>query len=125
MDRRSSILLIAGGAVLLAALLAPGAGRGSGVELARGSGDKVRLTLERWKPGNHWSTSTDVPFAPDPNFVAELNQQTRLRCPTDEQLFSMLLMDVGFQFARGVRDAGLHASTGQLIHMRIHGLTTD
>ena len=63
-------------------------------------------------------------FPPDPDFVAEL-KKLGYEAPTDEQLFSMLLMDVGVEFARSVRDAGLHASTGQLIEMRIHGLTTE
>jgi hypothetical protein len=169
MERRGAILLIASGAILLAAFLAPGQDGRQEWKLAPESGDQVRFTLERWKPGNHWSTTTDVPFdrfrslspnifstggaakfeyvqdagrivcegkfswgrgagtftfTPDPDFVGEL-KKLGYEVPTDEQLFSMLLMNVGVEFARNVRDAGLHASTGQLIDMRIHGLTTD
>ena len=169
MERRLSILLIAGGTILLAALLALGQEGRQEWKLARASGDKVRLTLEQWKPGNHASTSTDVPFdrfrclppsifssggpakfeyvqdagrvicegsfsrgqgagtftfAPDPDFVTDL-KKLGYDVPTAEQLFSMLLMNVGVEFARSVRDAGLHASTGQLIDMRIHGLSSD
>jgi hypothetical protein len=169
MDRRSSIVMIACGTVLLAALLAPGQDGRQEWKLSRDSGDKVRLTIERWKPGNHWSTTTDVAldrfrglspalferggaarfeyvqdagrlicegnfswgrgsgtftFVPEPAFVADL-KKLGYDAPTDEQLLSMVLMDVGIDFARSVRDAGLHASTGQLVEMRIHGLTAD
>jgi hypothetical protein len=168
-DRRTSILLIAVGGVLLAGLLAPGQDTRQEWKLSRGSGDRVRLTLERWQPGSHSSTSTDVPlerfrsfspnlfssggpasfeyvqdagrlicqgnfswgrgsgtftFAPDPDFVTQL-KKLGYDAPGDEQLFSMLLMDVGVEFARSIRDAGLNASTKQLIELRIHGVTTD
>jgi hypothetical protein len=33
--------------------------------------------------------------------------------------------DVSLQFARGLRDAGLHPTTGQLIDMRIHGVDSE
>jgi hypothetical protein len=169
MERRSSILLIAGGTILLAALLAPGQDGRQQWKLSRGSGDRVQFTIERWQPGNRWSTSTDVAFdrfrglsstafsrggpakfeyvqdagrlicqgdfswgrgsgtftfAPDPGFVAEL-KKLGYDAPTQEQLFSMVLMDVGVEFARSVQDAGLHADTRQLIDLRVHGVTTD
>ena len=169
MDRKTSILMIGGGAILLAALIAHGQDGRREWQISRERGDQVRLIIERWKPGSHWSTSTDVPrnrfrglapalferggparfeyvqdagrllcegsfafgrgsgtftFVPEPDFTAEL-KKLGYDAPTDEQLFSMLLMGVGIDFARAVRDAGLHAGTNQLIDMRIHGLTAD
>jgi hypothetical protein len=43
--------------------------------------------------------------------------------PNEAQSFSMLLMHLTLDFARGVRDAGVTASTAQLIELRIHGIT--
>jgi hypothetical protein len=45
--------------------------------------------------------------------------------PADDQLFPMLIADVTLEFARGVKDAGLQASSKQLLEMRIHGVTLD
>ncbi len=169
MDRKTSGMLVVGGAVLLAALLATGQDVRQEWKLSRGSGDRVRFSIERWKPGSHSSTSTDVPldrfrgfspalferggaakfeyvqdagrllcqgsfswgsgsgtftFAPEPDFVAAL-QKLGYATPDEDQIFSMMLMGVGIDFARSVRDAGLHATTEQLLQLRIHGLTAE
>ena len=173
MDNRTSSAIILGGA-LLAVLIATGQDSliTTRQEWKLKSSDApgmVHFTVERWKPGDHWSTSTDVRFAnfrglsretierggpakfeyvqdagrllcqgdfswsrgsgtfrfePDPRFAAEL-KALGYDAPDDEQLFSMLLTDVSLEFARGARDAVLHASTKQLIELRIHGVSLD
>lgn len=60
-------------------------------------------------------------FVPDHAFVAAL-QQMGYDAPDDEQLFSMLTMDIGREFAREIHDAGLHASTRDLIQLKTHGV---
>ena len=63
-------------------------------------------------------------FAADPAFVSAL-QQMGYDTPDDDQLFSMLMMDINREFAREIRDAGLRASSQDLIALRIHGITLD
>jgi hypothetical protein len=63
-------------------------------------------------------------FEPDPQFAAEL-KNLGYTAPNEDQIFTMLMTDVSLRFARGVRDAGLHATTGQLIDLRIHGVNLD
>ena len=63
-------------------------------------------------------------FAPDRAFASSL-QQMGYDTPDDEQLFSMLMMDINRDFAREIRDAGLRASVNDLIQLRIHGVTLD
>jgi hypothetical protein len=58
----------------------------------------------------------------DPRFAARL-AELGYDGPTDEQTWAMLLARVSLEFARGVRDAGLRASTGQLIDLRMQGVT--
>jgi hypothetical protein len=60
-------------------------------------------------------------FVTDHAFVAAL-QQMGYDAPDDEQLFSMLMMDINREFARDVRDAGLHASTRDLVQLKMHGV---
>lgn len=70
-----------------------------------------------------WSRgSGSFTFAPNPGFVAEL-EKLGYSAPTDDQIFSMMMSNVSLEFARGVRDAGLNASSGQLIELRIHDVT--
>ena len=45
--------------------------------------------------------------------------------PDDEQLFSMLMMDINREFAREIHDSGLRASSQDLIGLKIHGVTLD
>jgi hypothetical protein len=45
--------------------------------------------------------------------------------PTDEQMFSMAMHDVSLAFARKAVDAGLQASTKELIEMRVHGIDEE
>ena len=59
---------------------------------------------------------------PNPKFSAAL-VELGYAAPTESQTFSLLLNHVTLDFARGVRDAGLRASTGQLIELRNHGIT--
>jgi hypothetical protein len=63
-------------------------------------------------------------FAADQAFVAAL-QQLGYDAPDDDQLFSMLMMDINREFAREVRDAGLRASSQDLISLKMHGVTLD
>ena len=45
--------------------------------------------------------------------------------PDDDQLFSMMMHDVSLEFARKAAEAGLRASTEELIRMRSHGVSDD
>ncbi len=63
-------------------------------------------------------------FTPDPAFVSALRQMG-YDAPDDEQLFSMLMMDINREFAREIHDAGLHASINDLLQLRMHGITLD
>ncbi|MBZ5632738.1 MAG: hypothetical protein LAO55_06355 [Acidobacteriia bacterium] len=63
-------------------------------------------------------------FVADRAFVSTL-QQMGYDTPDDDQLFSMLMMDIDRAFARGIRDAGLRASSRDLIGLKIHGVTLD
>jgi len=61
-------------------------------------------------------------FQPNPKFIGGLTQ-LGYEVPNEDQSFSLLLMHVTLDFARGVRDAGVTASTSQLIELRVHGIT--
>jgi hypothetical protein len=63
-------------------------------------------------------------FAADRAFVADLRKMG-YDTPDDEQLFSMLMMDINRQFAREIRDSGLRASIRDLLQLRIHGVDLD
>jgi len=63
-------------------------------------------------------------FSPNDQFVSNL-ERMGYEAPDDDQLFSMLMLNVGLEFARGVRDAVPDASTKQLIELRIHGVSLD
>ena len=63
-------------------------------------------------------------FTADPAFVSVLRQMG-YDVPDDEQLFSMLVMDINREFAREIRDSGLRASSQDLIKLKIHGVTLD
>jgi hypothetical protein len=63
-------------------------------------------------------------FVADPAFVSAL-QAMGYDTPDDEQLFSMLMMDINREFAREIHDSGLRASSQDLIALRIHGVTLD
>lgn len=166
---RKPLLFTAGGAILLAALLLPGQDGRHEWEISRYNGNTVRFTIERWKPGHHNRSTSDVPvdrfrgltaafdhrgavkfeyvqdagrlicegrissfgsgagtftFAPNPDFTAELGR-LGYRTPTDNQLFDMMLMGVNLDDARAARETGLNASVGDLLDMRIHGVSAD
>jgi hypothetical protein len=61
-------------------------------------------------------------FQANPRFVAGL-QQLGYDTPREDQLFNMAVMRITLEFARGIRDAGLIATTGQLLELRTHGVT--
>jgi hypothetical protein len=63
-------------------------------------------------------------FVPNPQFAAGL-RDLGYGSPTQEQSMDMLISDVSLEFARSVRDAGLHASTGQLLDLRHHGVNRE
>src|SRR6185369_5076382 len=54
--------------------------------------------------------SGNYTFTPDPGFIAAL-RQLGYDAPDDEQLFSMLMLDINRAFAREIRDSGLRASS--------------
>jgi hypothetical protein len=82
-------------------------------------GDAGRLLCEgRFSMG---SGSGAYTFAPDRAFAAEL-QQMGFGTPDDDQLFSMLAMNIGRDFARDIHDAGVPASARDLIRLRTHGV---
>lgn len=163
--RNSSEAMIVVGAIVLAALIAPGQDARQEWKLTRSdTPDMVHFRVERSQRSNHSSHSSDVPLAnfrglsldrsgpatfqyvhdagslqctgrfsfgagsgtftvtPNPQFSADLTS-LGYAAPDDEQLFTMMLTNVNLEFARGVRDAGLRASTSQLIELRIHGVT--
>ncbi len=63
-------------------------------------------------------------FVPNPQFAASL-RDLGYSTPTEEQSLEMLISDLSLDFARGVRDSGLHASTGQLLDLRHHGVDKE
>jgi len=84
--------------------------------------DAGRLLCEgRFLLGTGSGTYT---FAPDRGFVSAF-QQMGYDTPDDEQLLSMLMMDINREFAREIRDAGLRASINDLLQLRMHGIHMD
>ena len=63
-------------------------------------------------------------FEPNAAYVSEL-QRLGYAGLYDEQILSLFMHDVGLDFARGVRNAGLQASVSDLVQMRIHGVRTE
>jgi len=63
-------------------------------------------------------------LTPNAGFTAEL-QKLGYSAPSNEDLFSMLMSRVTLDFARQVKNAGLNASTRQLVELRIHGIDSD
>jgi hypothetical protein len=61
-------------------------------------------------------------FQPNPKFVRALTD-LGYNAPSEDQAFSLMLSHVTLDFARGVRDAGVNATTGQLIELRNRGIT--
>lgn len=85
-------------------------------------GDAGRLLCEgRYLMG---SGSGSYTFAADPAFVSAL-QQMGYDTPDEEQLFSMLMMDIDRAFAREIHDSGLRASSRELIQLKAHGVGLD
>jgi hypothetical protein len=68
--------------------------------------------------------SGDYKFVPNPNFAADLRGMGYVTPDEDEQ-FTMALTGVTLDFARGVKDTGLQASTEDLIQLRTHGVTLE
>ena len=85
-------------------------------------GDAGRLLCEgRFLVGTGSGTYT---FTADQGFVTSL-QQMGYDTPDDDQLLSMLMMNIDRAFAREIRDSGLRASVRDLIQLRIHGVGLD
>ena len=61
-------------------------------------------------------------FHENPRFVADL-QQMGYEPPREDQLFSMAVLGLTLDYARGIREAGLLASTDQLMELRVHGVS--
>jgi hypothetical protein len=68
--------------------------------------------------------SGNYTFVADPTFVSAL-QQMGYDTPDDEQLFAMLMMEIHLDFAREVRNAGLRASSQDLVALKAHGVTPE
>jgi hypothetical protein len=68
--------------------------------------------------------SGDYTFVPNRQFVSEL-RKLGYDAPDEEQQFAMLMSNVSLDFARGVKDGGLQASTQELIDLRNHGVKLD
>jgi hypothetical protein len=68
--------------------------------------------------------SGDYTFVPNRQFASEL-RKLGYDAPDEEQQFAMLMSNVSLDFARGVKDAGLQASTQELIDLRNHGVKLD
>jgi hypothetical protein len=60
----------------------------------------------------------------DPDFVATL-QRLGYEAPNENQAFDMLLGGFSLEFARAVKDAGLSATTADLLDLRNHGIDAD
>ncbi|MGH9647618.1 MAG: hypothetical protein ACRD4E_12475 [Bryobacteraceae bacterium] len=70
------------------------------------------------------SGSGSYTFAADATFVSALRNMG-YDAPDDDQLFSMLMMDIDRAFAREIRDSGLRASSRDLIQLKTHGVGID
>ena len=68
--------------------------------------------------------SGDYKFVPTAGFAAALRGMGHTS-PSDDEQFTMLLSGVTLDFARGVKDAGLQASTEELNQLRTHGVTLE
>jgi hypothetical protein len=72
-----------------------------------------------------WSKGSGTfTFVPDPQFAAAM-QRLGYEAPDGDQTFQMMLVDVGLDFARGVKEAGVYASTQQLLELRYHGVKLE
>jgi hypothetical protein len=60
----------------------------------------------------------------DPDFAARLERLGYER-PNEDETFDMLLSGFSLDFARAVKDAGLAATTGQLLDLRNHGIDSE
>ncbi len=84
--------------------------------------DAGRLLCEgRFSFGRGSGTFT---YVPNPEFASQL-KALGYSAPDEEQQFTMMLIGVNLDFARGIRDAGLRASTSQLVDLRIHGVSLE
>lgn len=83
-------------------------------------GDAGRLICDGQMLNNRGLGSFE--FRANPQYSAEL-VKLGYEAPQEERLFDMLMMDVSLEYARGVKSAGLGATTKELIEMRIHGVT--
>ncbi len=63
-------------------------------------------------------------FVPSAEFGAEL-RNLGYGTPSPDQAWSMMLSNLSLDYARVVRDAGLRASTGQLLDLHNHGVTKE
>lgn len=88
-------------------------------EMARDAGTLVCEGSVRYGSG-----SGSYTFRPNPDYTAEL-QRLGYGAPREDDLMSMALIDVSLAFARGVHDAGVRATTGELAELRIHGIDLD
>src|SRR5436190_2592218 len=75
------------------------------------------------KGGFTWGRgSGSFRFQPDPRYTAEL-KKLGYEEPDHDQQLQMVLADISLDFARQVKEAGLHASTRQLMELSNHGIT--
>ena len=63
-------------------------------------------------------------FVPDPKFPGEL-ERLGYSAPHSDKVFDMMLAGVTLDFARAIKDAGIRASTGELLDMRNRGVSIE
>jgi hypothetical protein len=68
--------------------------------------------------------SGNFQFISNPEYFRELSR-LGYNEPRENERFTMFVMNVTLDFARAIRDAGLKASSSNLVEMRIHGVTAD
>lgn len=86
------------------------------------TGDAGRLICEGQFNGN--GGSGGFTFQADPQFAQEL-QRLGYERPSAQDGLSMLTANVTLDFARKAKEAGISATTRELLDMRIHGITAE
>lgn len=71
---------------------------------------------------NNGSGIGSYKFQPNQQFSSQLTG-LGYDAPTEEQMFTMMLVNVGLELAKAVRETGLTSSTKELIELGIHGVS--
>lgn len=102
-------------------------------QMASGAGAQVRFQIKRdagsldcegWFRGG--KGSGHFTFNPNPAFAAELRRQGVVGEPTDKDLFSLAVSDIGFAFMAELKSQGYERPTmEQLVRSAHHGVRLD